>query len=143
MSFATPSVMSIASLSVMNSTPSNVILLCERKPLSASSAFAPLQIIDLRSRSTLRSLADELAPRLASLDYDMIALLTLNCPSGHHNLAKPIITAPKVHHNLPARAIIVGKKCGALLTIHTHRQRAYHPWRRLRYPRFQALLPQG
>ena len=46
--------------------------------------------------------------------YDMIALLTLNCPSGHHNLAKPIITAPKVHHNLPVRAIIVGKKCGAL-----------------------------
>ena len=67
-------------------------------------SFATLNVMSLASLSVMI---------LLRKSCDMIALLTLNCPSGHHNLAKPIITAPKVHHNLPARAIMVGKKCGA------------------------------
>ena len=75
-------------------------------------SFAALNVMSLAALNVM-SLAALSVMILLRKSCDMIALLTLNCPSGHHNLAKPIITAPKVHHNLPARAIIVGKKCGA------------------------------
>ena len=58
-------------------------------------SFATLNVMSLASLSVMI---------LLRKSCDMIALLTLNCTSGHHNLAKPIITAPS-NPNAPFGAI--------------------------------------